>query len=448
MTTIALVGRPNVGKSTLFNRIVGKQLAIVHDMPGVTRDWREAEAEIAGREILLIDTAGYDDAPDHTISGRMRGQTDIALEQADIVLFVIDAREELTSVDRWTAQRLRRADKPVLLILNKAENAREILSEEDSYALGFGPPIHMSAAHGEGMAELIAALDPMLPEMVEDDEENEEEEGEKAIKIAIIGQPNAGKSTLMNALLGQSRSLVGPEPGLTRDSVHARWTHNGRLYELVDTAGLRRKAKVHGVLEDMAVEDSLRAIRLAQIVVLVVDRTLPTEHQDVTLAGLVVREGRALVVAMNKSDLPPPDDATLAARRDKTIAESINDLPDMPIVNLSALRGKGVEKLMKEVERVYDLWNKRVSTSGLNRWLETIKNGHPPPLVRGRPNTLRYISQINSRPPTFALFCSQPKDMPTSYQRYLIKSLREAFDLPSVPVRLLMRGGKNPYAKK
>lgn len=445
MFTIALIGRPNVGKSTLFNRLCGKALAIVHDMPGVTRDWREAEAEIADRKVRIMDTAGYDDAPDHTIAGRMRGQTDIALEQADLVLFVIDGREELTAVDEWTAQRLRRADKPVLLVLNKAENQREIKSEEDALALGFGTPIHMSAAHGDGLAELITTLDGMMP----DETAEEEDESEKPIKIALIGQPNAGKSTLMNALLGHQRSLTGPEPGLTRDSVHARWTHNGRHYELVDTAGLRRKAKVDGQLETMAVEDSLRAIRLAQIVILVVDQTLPTEHQDVTLAGLVVREGRGLIVALNKDDLPAPDLSELAARRSKTLADSINDLPDMPIVRLSALNGRRIDKLMGEVERVYDLWNKRVSTSALNRWLEMTKNKHAPPLVRGRPNNLRYISQINSRPPTFALFCSQPKDMPESYKRFILKSLRRDLELPSVPIRLMLRGGKkNPFAPK
>lgn len=443
MITIALVGRPNVGKSTLFNRLIGKQLAIVHDMPGVTRDWREAETEIADRTVRILDTAGYDDAPDHTVAGRMRGQTDDALDQADIVLFVLDGRQPLTAVDLWTGGRLRRADKPILVLLNKAENINDIQCEEDALAMGFGMPIHVSAAHGEGIAELISTLNDMMPEEAET---QGDEESNKRIKIALIGQPNAGKSTLMNALLGSNRSLTGPEPGLTRDAVHAHWVHNDRAYELVDTAGLRRKAKVHGELEDMAVEDSLRAIRLAQIVILVVDQTLPTEHQDVTLAGLVVREGRGLIVAMNKSDLPGPTDAELAARRSKTIEESINEVSDLPIVQISALRGKRIDKLMAEVERVYDLWNKRVPTSGLNRWLEFIKDNHPAPMVRGRPNNLRYVSQINSRPPTFALFCSQPKDMPDSYKRFLIKTLRRDFELPSVPIRLLLRGSKkNPF---
>lgn len=445
MFTIALIGRPNVGKSSLFNRIVGKQLAIVHDMPGVTRDWREAEAEFAGRKVRLLDTAGYDDAPDHTIPGRMRNQTEDALAQADLVMFVLDGREPLTAVDEWTAQRLHRANKPVLVVINKAENRKAVECAEDALALGFGDPLFVSAAHGDNIPDLDGIIEPFLPE----DTEAAEDDGEKAIKIALIGQPNAGKSTLMNALLGYNRSIVGAEPGLTRDSVHARWEHNGRLYELVDTAGLRRKAKVEGQLEEFSVVDSLRAIRLAQIVILVVDRSLPTEHQDVTLAGLVEREGRALIVAMNKSDLPEPAEEELARRRTKTLAESINDLPDMAITYVSALNGRGMNKLMAEVERVYDIWNKRVSTGALNRWLEHIKNNNPPPLVGGRPNNLRYISQINSRPPTFALFCSRPKDMPESYKRFILKSLRRDLEMPSVPIRLLLRGSKkNPFVDK
>lgn len=444
MFTIALIGRPNVGKSSLFNRLVGKQLAIIHDVPGVTRDWREAEAEFAGRKVRLLDTAGYDDAPDHTIAGRMRGQTEAALEQADLVLFVLDGREPLTAVDEWTAQRLHRANKPVLVIINKAENMRAIQCREDALALGFGDLHFVSSAHGDNIAQLDGIIEPFLPEI---DEDAEEESDEKHIKIAIIGQPNAGKSTLMNALLGYHRSMTGAEPGLTRDSVHARWEHNGRLYELVDTAGLRRKAKIDGTLEEFSATDSLRAIRLAQIVILVIDQTLPTEHQDVTLAALVEREGRALIVAMNKSDLPGPAEEELAKRRSKTMAESINTLPDMSIVHLSALKGGGMNKLMAEVERVYDIWNKRVTTGALNRWLEYIKNNNPPPMVNGRPNNLRYISQINSRPPTFALFCSRPSDVPDSYKRFILKSLRKDLEMPSVPIRLLLRGSKkNPFA--
>lgn len=449
MFTVALVGRPNVGKSTLFNRMVKKQLAIIYDEPGVTRDWREAEAVIGqhheSRKIRLIDTAGYDDAPSNSLTGRMRDQTDDAIEQADLIIFVLDGRSEITAVDDWTAQRLRRANVPIIPILNKAENENALECETEVLSFGFGEPLLISSAHGVGLYELDEKIMGYMP--AEDEATEDDNDDEKPIKIAIVGQPNAGKSTLMNALLGTNRSLTGPEAGLTRDSVHAKWTHNGQLYELVDTAGLRRKNRVEGDLEEFSVEDSLRAIRLAQIVVLVIDRSLTTEHQDITLAGLVIKEGRALVIAMNKMDLDAPDDSAMAFIKGKTLENSINEVPDLPIVNMIATESKGLKPLMIAIEKTYETWNKRVGTGALNRWLEYVKNHNPPPMVANRPNRIKYISQINNRPPTFALFCSRPNDVPDSYKRYLIRSLREDLDLHSVPIRLLFRGSKsNPFA--
>ncbi len=450
MFTVALVGRPNVGKSTLFNRMVKKQLAIIYDEPGVTRDWREAEAKVGDynteRKIRLIDTAGYDDAPNNSLTGRMRNHTDDAIEKADLIIFVLDGRSEITAVDEWTAARLRRANLPIIPVLNKAENENALECEAEVLAFGFGEPLLVSSAHGQGFYELDEKIIEYMPEQNAESQNDDEDEDTKPIKIAIIGQPNAGKSTLMNALLGTNRSLTGPEAGLTRDSVHAKWEYNGQLYELVDTAGLRRKNRVDGILEDFSVEDSLRAIRLAQIVVLVIDRSLTTEHQDITLAGLVIKEGRALVVAMNKMDLKAPDESAMAFIKGKTLENSINEVPDLPMVNMIATRGKGLKPLMKAVETTYETWNKRVGTGALNRWLDYVKNHNPPPMVANRPNSIKYVSQINNRPPTFAMWCSKPNDIPDSYKRYLIRSLREDLDIHGVPIRLLFRGKKNPYA--
>lgn len=476
MFSLAIVGRPNVGKSTLFNRLAGKKLAIVDDRPGVTRDWRDAEAVLFGRRLRIIDTAGLEESFDDSIRGRMRQQTEAALKEADAVLFVIDGREGVTPMDEHFAQWLRRQGKPVLLGVNKCENERATMSGvAEAHSLGFGDPIPMSAEHNEGLDSLFYALQAHFPEDEDGDDEEEdgtdlaftdsaldelegledfdfmagqveEEEEIKPIKIAIVGRPNVGKSTLLNALIGEQRSMTGPEAGITRDAIAVKWEHRDRLMRLVDTAGMRKKAKIVDNIEKMAVGDSLRAIRLAQVVVLVLDADEGLENQDQAIADLVIREGRALVIALNKWDLIENKEEYLKEFRE-SLRHDLGQIQEVPFVTLSAIRGSNVNRVLDVVIETYDLWTKRVKTAVMNRWLAGMESQNPPPLVGGRTNRLRYITQIKSKPPTFALWVSYPQDLSDSYKRYLINGLRRDFGLPGIPVRLMVRTSKNPYVK-
>lgn len=472
MLKLAIIGRPNVGKSTLFNRIAGKKLAIVDDTPGITRDWREAGGYLFDQPIHIIDTAGLEDAFDESIEGRMRRQTEEALNRADAALFMIDGRAGLTPLDRHFAQWLRKQKIPVILGINKGENERAIQSTlAEAYGLGLGDPVILSAEHGVGMEELYGALQPYFKndeenadsaenegdgklvddetlDAIEGDEEfefiDEEEEEEKALKVAIVGKPNVGKSTLLNALVGGPRSMTGPEAGITRDAVSVHWDYKDREFRLVDTAGLRKKAKITNKIEKMSTDDSLRAIRLAQVVILVLDANNMLEKQDLSIADHVINEGRALVIAVNKWDSVGEKREQLQKLSDR-LERSLAQIRDIPVITISALNGKNINRLMDTVLFSYDIWDKRVSTGHLNRWLKAMESHNPAPLVGGRSNRLRYIAQIKTRPPTFALWVSRPKEVPAAYKRYLINGLREDFDIKGVPIRLLIRTSKNPF---
>lgn len=464
---IALIGRPNVGKSTLFNRMAGRKLAIVNNTPGVTRDWREADATILGRDIKIIDTAGLEESFDDSIQGRMRRQTEQAIDACDVAVFMIDGRAGVTPMDEHFAQFVRRRDIPVIVAMNKCEGQKGMETLGEAYRLGLGEAIPVSAEHNEGIAVLYDAVldrckdlffdtdanddmqeDEIFAEVEEGDEDFEleiEEDDTRPIKVAIVGRPNAGKSTLVNTLLGTDRVMVGPEAGITRDAIAVDWEYEGRAFTLVDTAGLRRRTKVTHDIEIASAEDTYRAIRLAQIVVLVLDGTLSLDKQDLMIASHVIEEGRGLVIAINKWDIQDEKDETLQRFRDR-IERSLSQLPDVPVVTLSALKGKKIDKLMDRMMTVYANWNKRISTGKLNRWLEGVESRHPAPMAHGRPNRLRYIAQIKTRPPTFALWVSRPKDLPDSYKRYVINTLREDFGIAQVPIRVMLRTSKNPYA--
>jgi len=448
--TVAIIGRPNVGKSTLFNRLVGRRLALVDDLPGVTRDRREAVADVGDLSFRLIDTAGLEEAAPETLEGRMRRQTEAAIAEADLVLFLIDARVGVTPADEHFAQMVRGSGKPVALVANKAESRAAESGILEAYSLGFGDPIPVSAEHGIGVPDILDAIRDAMPEEADEVQRGAGEVDAEAeappgpLNLAIIGQPNAGKSTLVNRLIGEERMLTGPEAGITRDAIAVDWSWRGRAFRLADTAGIRRKAKVVGKLEKLSVADALRVIRFAEVVILLMDATEPMEKQDLQLADLVANEGRAVVLALNKWDLvAEPQEKLKDLQAD--LAETLAQLRGVPMVPVSGLTGYGLERLMETVLAVHATWNKRVSTAALNRWLMSVSQRHPPPAVSGRRIKLKYLTQSKTRPPTFFLSCSRPEALPDAYKRYLVNGLREDFELAGVPIRLMLRRDTNPY---
>jgi GTP-binding protein len=443
--TIAIVGRPNVGKSTLFNRLAGKRLAIVHDTPGVTRDRQDALVQFGPFPVRLMDTAGFDDAPAGTLPARMLEQTRDAIAHADVCLFLIDGRAGLTTDDEAIADMLRRSGKPVVLVANKCE-AKRSMDVLDSFRLGFGEPVTISAGHGLGLGELFDAVAPFAER--EEVPAEDVPEAERPLKLAIIGRPNVGKSSLFNRLIGEERSLTGPEPGITRDAIAAEWVVEGRTVLLHDTAGLRRQARVHGeVIETLAVESTLHAIRFAECVVVVIDATAPFEKQDLTIADLVAREGRAIVFAVNKWDLIE-NPAGAIGKLKQLLDELLPQIAGAPLVVVSALTGEGLDRLLPAVLAADAAWNTHVPTAELNRFLARALERHPPPAIHGRRVRVRYIAQPKTRPPTFALFGTQLKALPESYLRYLQNELRAAFPLEGTPIRFSLRTTANPYAGK
>jgi GTPase len=451
--TIAIIGRPNVGKSTLFNRLVGQKLALVDDLPGVTRDRREGEGKLGDLAFTIIDTAGLDEGAKGSLTARMQEQTEAAIAQADALMFVIDARAGLTPTDRAFADFARRANKPVVLVANKAEGKHGELGAMESYALGLGDPVQVSAEHGEGMGELYEALRALMPEPVEDEEEaddediSEEEAATRPIRVAIVGRPNAGKSTLINQLLGEERLLTSPEAGTTRDSIAVEITRQGRKFRLFDTAGLRRRSRIEEKLEKLSVADALRAVRFAEVVVLMMDAQNKFEEQDLRIADLIEREGRAIVLAVNKWDLVERKPNLISGLR--TDADHwLPQIKGAPVVAVSGLTGEGIDRLMAAIQQAYAIWNRRVPTAALNRWFEQAISANPPPSVSGRRLKLNYITQTKARPPSFVLFCSRADAVPQSYLRYLTNSLREAFELPGTPIRITLREKANPFAHK
>ena len=444
--TVAIVGRPNVGKSTLFNRLVGKKLALVDDRPGVTRDRREGDVSFGGLAFRIVDTAGLEESDAATLTGRMRAQTEAAILGADVVLFVIDARAGVLPADRPFAELVRRSGSPVVLIANKAEGGAGLAGAYEAFTLGLGDPIPFSAEHGEGLGELHDALSAALPARDPDDAEDDDGPGGRSLKVAIVGRPNAGKSTLINRMLGQDRLLVGPEAGITRDSISLDWEWRGRRIKLHDTAGMRRRARIDDKLEKLAVSDGLRAVRFAEVVVVLLDATIPFEKQDLTIVDLVESEGRAVVIGLNKWDLVADQPGLLKSLREDC-TRLLPQVRGVPVVPLSGLAGDGLDKLMQAVTNAAEVWDRRVSTAKINDWLAEATSRNPPPAVSGRRIKIRYATQVKSRPPHFALFGNQLNALPKSYTRYLVNALREAFDLPGTPIRLSLRTSANPFDK-
>jgi GTP-binding protein len=442
LPTVVIAGRPNVGKSTLFNRLVGRRHAIVSDIPGVTRDRKDAEAMLRGRMVRLVDTAGLEESAPETLFGRMRASSEAAIGDADLVVFVVDARTGVTPADEHFAIWLRRQNRPVLLVANKAEGRSGATAALEAFSLGLGEPLPVSAEHGEGIAELMSEIADQLPA----EHEPLDSEGTRPLKLAIVGRPNAGKSTLVNRLLGQDRMITGPEPGLTRDSVSVILDDPEGGVELVDTAGLRKRARIELELEKMSVSASIEALKMAEVVALVIDATEGLHEQDLQIGRLIEREGRACVLVLNKWDAVEDRHKQRQAISDR-LETSLTQMRGIPVVTVSALTGAGVDKFLPVVRQAYRVWNQRVPTGELNRWFESALERHQPPMVEGRRLKLRYVTQAKARPPTFLVFGTRAEQMPEDYQRYLVNSLRETFSMPGTPIRIHLRGTKNPYAE-
>ncbi len=447
LPAVAIAGRPNVGKSTLFNRLVGKRLALVDDRPGVTRDRREGEARLAGLKFRVLDTAGLEDAEEGSLAARMTAMSEAAIDEADVVLFMMDARSGLTPEDAHFARLLRRKGKPVIVLANKAEGKAGEAGFLEAWSLGLGDPIAFSAAHGQGLDELHDRLAEILPKAEDPAGARSGDKRDIPLRLAIMGRPNAGKSTLINRLLGENRLLTGPEAGITRDAIGVNWQWNGRAVKLWDTAGMRKKARVKEKLEKLSVSDGLRAAKFAEVVVLLLDATQPLEKQDLVIANLIAREGRAIVIALNKWDLVK-DKTGYRKKLERAVDDLLPQIAGAPVVTLSALTGQNVDKLMPEVFGLYEVWNKRLPTARLNQWLREATERHPPPAPGGRRIKLRYITQPNARPPSFVVFSQRADDLPEAYKRYLVNSLRETFNVWGTPIRLKVKAGDNPYAGK
>ncbi len=448
---VAIIGRPNVGKSTLFNRLVGKRLALVDDRPGVTRDRREGEASLLGLDFTLVDTAGFEDEDAATLPGRMRAQTQAAVDMADVALFVVDSRAGIVPLDEEIARWLRGSKTPVVLIANKAEGSSGNAGVYDSFRLGFGDPVPLSAEHGEGIADLFEALAPLVDAVtaVADAaaEEGDDESPDAPLKIAIVGRPNAGKSTLVNRMLGEDRMITGPEAGITRDSISIDWEWQGRAVRLIDTAGLRKRAKVDDKLERLSAADTAHAIDFAEVVVLLLDATRGLEAQDLRIADQIYEEGRAMVVALNKWDTVENGSPLFQGVR-AALDDGFAQVRGVPLLTVSATTGKGLDTLLKVAFETRDAWSRRVSTGQLNRWFERAVEANPPPAPGGRRIKLRYATQVKSRPPSFVIFGTRVDELPESYRRYLVNGLRRELDFGAVPIRLTFRASKNPFSTK
>ena len=445
--TVAIVGRPNVGKSPLFNRLVGRRVALVHDQPGVTRDRREGEARLGDLDFTVIDTAGFEQAGAETLPGRMRAQTETAIEQADAVFVVMDARAGVLPDDRAFASLVRKSGKPAVLVVNKMEGRAGESGRLEAYSLGLGEPIPLSAEHNEGLPDLYDALREALPEKTAEAIERADDDGPHPIRVAIVGRPNAGKSTLINRLIGEERLLTSPEAGTTRDSIAVDLEWHGHHFRLHDTAGLRRRSRIDEKIEKLSVGETLNAVRFAEVVVVLLDVDNAFEEQDQKIADLIESEGRAVVIGINKWDLKDRNPGDISKLREKA-REKLMQLPDVPLVAVSALTGEGLDRLMQAIIDAHAVWNRRIPTSALNRWFEDATSAHPPPAVSGRRLRLNYITQVTSRPPTFVVFCTRADAVPDAYKRYLVNSLREAFELPGTPIRLMLREKANPYEGK
>ena len=448
LPTVAIIGRPNVGKSTLFNRLVGKKLALVDDRPGVTRDRREGDAHLVGLDFRVIDTAGYEDEDPDTLPGRMRRQTEAAVAQADVALFMFDARAGIVPLDEEIARWLRASATPIVLVANKAEGRAAEQGVLESLALGFGDPVQVSAEHGEGMGDLFEAMLPHMPEEVEE-EPDDEDTFDGPLKLAIVGRPNAGKSTLINRMLGQDRLITGPEAGITRDSIAIDWDWPNpkggvRKVRLIDTAGMRKRAKVQDKLEKLSVADALHAIDFAEVVVLLLDATLGLEGQDLRIADRVLEEGRALVIALNKWDVAE-NASSLFNGVKKALEDGLSQVAGVTVMTVSGATGKGIDQLIQAAFDTREAWSKRVGTGELNRWFERAVEANPPPAPGGKRVKLRYVTQVKTRPPSFVIFGTRVDQLPASYERYLVNSMRRDLGFGAVPVRLTLRAPKNPF---